>query len=145
MAPYYGALNGQTYSGVCAYSPQRNCMVYGGGNCNPTKLWRLNADRTFTPMPDAPAGCTVGIQQGLLCEDPATGNFLVLSQGRMFELNPTGSGSWKDLGPAPAYVGIPSAPDAVTCTPIAELGVVAYLTANPHSAPGVTFALFKRA
>ena len=129
-----------------AYSAARNVAVYGGGNDNPRKVWRLNADRSFTPMPDAPTGCTLGVQQGVLCEDPVTGNFLVLSQGNLFELNPTGSGSWTKLSGSrvpPSAVGNPTAPDGVICTPIPQYGVVAYITQT--SQVGGTFFLYKHA
>ena len=145
MAPYYGT-SGSSYHAVMAYSAARNVAVYGGGNDNPRKVWRLNADRSFTPMPDAPTGCTLGVQQGVLCEDPVTGNFLVLSQGNLFELNPSGAGTWTKLGASrvpPSAVGNPTAPHGVICTPIKEYGVVAYVTQT--SKTGGTFYLYKHA
>lgn len=145
MSPFYGA-SGATYHSVMAYSATHNVAVYGGGNDNPTKLWRLNADRSVTVMPAAPSGCTLGVQQGILCEDPVTGNFLVLSRGNIWELNPTGAGSWTKLSGSrvpPAGVGNPTAPDGVTCTPIRDYGVVAYITQSSRS--GGTLFLYKHA
>lgn len=145
MSPFYGT-KGNTYHSVMAYSAQRNVAVYGGGNDNPTKSWRLNADRSVTAMPNTPAGCTLGVQQGILCEDPATGNFLVLSQGSLWELNPTGAGRWTKLSGGrvpPAGVGNPTAPAGVVCTPIRDHGVVAYITQT--SSTGGTFYLYKHA
>jgi hypothetical protein len=145
MSPFYGNA-GATYHSVMAYSARRNVAVYGGGNDNPTKIWRLNADRSVSAMPDTPAGCTLGVQQGILCEDPATGNFLVLSQGGLWELNPTDSGRWTKLSGGrvpPAAVGNPTAPHGVVCTPIRDHGVVAYITQT--SSTGGMFHLYKHA
>ena len=145
MAPNYGT-SGATYHSVMAYSTAKNVAVYGGGNDNPTKLWRLNADRSVTHMPNTPSGCAVGVQQGIVCEDPATGNFLVLSQGNLWELNPSGSGSWTKLSGTrvpPSAVGDPRAPEGVTCTPIRDYGVVAYITQSSRS--GGTLYLYKHA
>jgi len=145
MSPFYGTA-GNSYHSVMAYSATRNVAVYGGGNDNPTKIWRLNADRSVTAMPNTPSGCALGVQQGILCEDPVTGNFLVLSQGNLWELNPTGSGSWTKLSGSrvpPSGVGNPAAPEGVTCTPIPDYGVVAYTTQSSRS--GGTLFLYKHA
>ena len=145
MSPFYGT-SGASYHSVMAYSATRNVAVYGGGNDNPNKIWRLNADRSVTTMPNTPSGCTLGVQQGILCEDPVTGNFLVLSQGNLWELNPTGSGTWTKLSGnrvPPSAVGNPTAPHGVTCTPIRDYGVVAYITQSSKS--GGTFFLYQHA
>jgi hypothetical protein len=97
MAPFYST-SGNTYHSVMQYSAKKNVAVYGGGNDDPRKLWRLNYDRSVTAMPYVPTGKTVGIQNGILVEDPVTGNFLLLSAGQLLELNPTGSGTWTQLG-----------------------------------------------
>lgn len=77
-----------------------------------------------------------------LCEDPATGNFLALSQGNLRGLDPTGAGRWARLSagriPPPAVVN-PTAPHGVTCTPIREHDLVAYTTQT--SSTGGTFHL----
>ncbi len=145
VSPNYGT-TGASYHSVMAYSPVKNVAVYGGGNDNPTRSWRLNPDRSVTVMPPTPAGCTLGVQQGVLCEEPVTGDFLVLSRGNLWLLDPTGAGAWTRLGGArtpPAGVGDPNALQGVTCTPIRALGVVAYLTQT--SASGGTFYLYKHA
>ena len=145
MAPWYGN-TGASYSSVMAYSARKNVAVYGGGHERPTKLWRLNADRSFTPMPDCPTDCQIGVQRGVLCEDPVSGNFLVLSQRNIFELNPDGAGSWTKLTGSrvpPAAVGDPAVPHGVICTPIAEHNVIAYITQTAVN--GGTFFLYKHA
>src|SRR4029077_19076704 len=104
-------MNTDGYHVVAAYSPVHNVMVFGGGCCpgNPRKLWRLNADRSFTAMPQVPIAEGVGIQQANFTVDPVTGNFLVMGgSGKQFwQLNPTGSGTWTQLPTPPAYVGNP--------------------------------------
>jgi hypothetical protein len=134
MSPYYGAA-GYSYNSVLEYSATHNCAVYGGGGDGPRKLWRLNANRSVTPMPDAPASTTVGIQSGNFVADPVTGNFLLLSAGELWELNPTGSGTWtKQTGARvpPARVGVPGGPgvtfiEGVISSAIPEYGIVAYI------------------
>ena len=144
MAPFYGA--GSTYSSVFEYSAGRNVGVYGGGNAAPRKLWRLNADRSFTVLTDVPAGKGVGMQQGLLVNEPVTGNFLLLSAGELWELNPTGAGTWTQQTGSrtpPAGVGNPSAPALANmiAVSISDHNVVAFIT--QPSASGGTFFLYK--
>ena len=76
MAPNYGS--GSTYHSVIEYSSVKNVAVYGGGNVAPNRLWRLNQDGTFTTMPNVPAGKAVGIQNGLLVNEPVSGLKLVM-------------------------------------------------------------------
>jgi hypothetical protein len=134
MSPFYGTA-GYAYHEVAAYSAIKNCMVYGGGNDNPTKIWRLNSNGSFTPMPDVPAGKELGIQRGNLVADPASGNFLLLSANELWELDPSGAGAWRqqtgsrlppaDVGrPGPAAVG---PIDGVVSCAIPEYGVIVYI------------------
>lgn len=146
MAPNYGS--GATYHSVMEYSGTKNVAVYGGGNAAPNKLWRLNADGGFTTMPNVPSGKGVGMQQGNLISDPVSGNFLLLSAGQLWELNPTGAGGWTQLTGArtpPAGVGIPGPgnPQGVVSSAIAEYGVIAYITQSQQT--GGTFYLYKHA
>ena len=146
VSPYYG--NSATYHSVMEYSRVWNVAVYGGGNAAPDKLWRLNADGSFNPMPNVPSGKAVGVQRGILDCDPVTGNFLLLSAGELWELNPTGGGAWKQQGGSrtpPSAVGIPGPgnPKAVLSCSIPEYGVIAYIT-QPTSSGG-TFFLYKHA
>ena len=70
----------------------------------------------------------------------------MLSQGSLFELNPSGSGTWTKLSGSrvpPSAVGNPTAPHGVTCTPIKDYGVTAYITQTGRS--GGTFYLYKHA
>ncbi|MGE0764555.1 MAG: hypothetical protein AB7N80_14865 [Bdellovibrionales bacterium] len=146
MAPNYGS--GSTYHSVIEYSPIKNVAVYGGGNVATNRLWRLNADRTFVAMPNVPAGKGVGMQQGIICADPVTGNFILLSAGQLWELNPDGAGSWAQLNGGrqpPAGVGSPGpgTPDGLICCPIPDYGVIAYI--KQTSMTGGTFYLYKHA
>ena len=145
-SPFYGS--GSTYHSVMAYSSKKNVAVYGGGNVAPNKLWRMSSDGTVAAMPDVPSGKAVGIQRGLITEDPVTGNFLLLSAGELWELNPGGNGVWTQQTGArvpPGGVGIPGPTtiQATICTSIPDFGVVAYIT-QPSSTGG-TFFLYKHA
>jgi chitodextrinase len=140
MAPNYGG--GATYHSVMEYSAIKNVAVYGGGDAAPTKLWRLNANGSFTVMPNTPGVTEVGIQRGNLVNDPVSGNFLLLSSGQLWELNPDGAGTWTQLASPPAGVGDPGFPTAVISSSISDYGVVAYIT--QPSQTGGTFYLYKR-
>lgn len=145
-APGYGS--GATYHSVIEYSAKRNLAVYGGGNAAPRKLWRLNADGSFNRLTDVPAGKGVGMQQGILVEEPVSGNFLLLSAGELWELDPRGSGAWRLLTAGrvpPAGVGVPgpSNPQAVIASSIASHGVVAFVT-QPQQDGGSMY-LYKHA
>jgi hypothetical protein len=146
MAPNYGS--GYTYNSVMEYSARKNVAVYGGGNVAPTRLWRLNADGSSAAMPNTPGNTRVGIQSGLLIDEPVTGNFLLLSAGQLWELNPSGSGTWTALTGSrvpPSGVGVPgpSNPQAMFCTSIPEHGVTAFVK-QPNQAGGTVF-LYKHA
>jgi hypothetical protein len=98
-------------------------------------------------MPNTPGSTEVGIQHGNLVNDPVTGNFLLLSAGQLWVLNPSGSGSWTQQSGTrapPAGVGIPgpSQLDSVISTAIDTYGVVAYITFRGRSG---NFFLYKHA
>jgi hypothetical protein len=143
-APFYGS--GSTYHSLIEYSSIKNVAVYGGGNVAPDRLWRLNSDGSFLAMPNVPAGKGVGIQQGLLVNEPVSGNFLLLSAGELWELNPSGSGTWTQQTGSrvpPGAVGVPGpgTPEAVIVSSISDYGVVAFITQPGHT--GATFFLYK--
>ena len=145
-APFFDDGSHATYHSVIEYSPQKNVAVYGGGNAAPTRLWRLNSDGTFIAMPNVPAGKEVGMQRGLLVNEPVSGNFLLLSAGELWELNPSGSGTWTQQTGArtpPNAVGIPgpNVIEAVIASSISDYGVVAFVT--QPSQTGATFFLYK--
>jgi len=90
-----------TYHSVMVYSPIHNVAVLGGGNGNSRQVWRLNPDRSVTQLKNAPRGYGVEVSgggAGYIVNDPVTGNFLLVSKdGTMWELDPTGSGTWTQL------------------------------------------------
>jgi len=145
-APNYGS--GSTYHSVIEYSLIKNVAVYGGGNVAPDRLWRISSDGSVLAMPNVPSGKGVGIQQGLLVDEPVTGNFLLLSAGELWELNPDGLGTWTQQTGAripPSGVGIPG-PDPLTrvsiiTSSIPDYGVVAFIT--QPSQTGAAFYLYK--
>jgi hypothetical protein len=108
----------------------------------------MDATGAAQAMPTVPSGKAVGIQRGLLAEEPVTGNFLLLSGGELWELNPNDAGTWTALTGSrepPSAVGVPGPPpiQAVICCSIPEHGVVAYVT-QPTQAGG-SFFLYKHA
>jgi hypothetical protein len=83
------------------------------------------------------------MQKGLLVNDPVTGNFLLLSAGQLWELNPSGTGTWTQKTSPPNGVGVPGPgnPQAVIATSVSDYGVVVFIT-QPTSTGG-TFFVYK--
>jgi hypothetical protein len=111
------------------YSKVYNLAILGGGDLNPRKVWRLNADRTITGMPDAPIG--VGIQLGNVVPEPVSGNFIVRGSNQLWRYDPRNTGTWTRLpDPPPNTVGNPSSPDfdGTISAPISTYGVIMYVT-----------------
>ena len=145
-APNFSASDASNYHTIMEYSASKNVAVYGGGNGAPTKLYRMNSDRSVTAMTLVPSGKAVGILAGILVDEPVTGNFLLLSAGELWELNPSGSGTWtRQTGSRnpPSGVQIPADPGKVICCSIPEYGVVAYI--SQATSTGGTFYLYKHA
>lgn len=143
-APFYGS--GSTYHSLIEYSAPKNVAVYGGGNVASNRLWRLSSDGSVLAMPNVPAGKGVGMQQGLLVNEPVTGNFLLLSDGELWELNPSGAGSWTQQTGSrtpPSGVGRPGpgSPVGVIASSISDYGVVVFITQPGQN--GATFFLYK--
>jgi hypothetical protein len=110
MSPFAGTPSGGAYNAVMAYSRGKNVAVFGGGHGSSQRLWRLSSNGTSVELTAAPAEVSVGIHYGLLVDDPVTGNFLLLSKGHLYELNPDGAGTWtKQTGNRvpPESVGYP--------------------------------------
>lgn len=133
---------------VIEYSPIKNVAVYGGGVGAESLVWRLNSDGTFTSLTGVPSGKGLGIQQGNLACDPVTGNFLLLSKGELWELNPAGSGTWTQqtgsrVPPANYDPFDDGSPNGVISCSIAVYGVIAYV--QQTSSGGGTFYLYKHA
>jgi len=124
-APFYGS--GSTYHSVIEYSFVKNVAVYGGGNVAPDRLWRISSDGSSVAMPNTPSGKIVGIERGVLVDDPVSGNFLLLSAGQLWELNPDGSGTWTQKTSPPGAVGVPGA-QWVVAAAIPDYDVIMFIT-----------------
>jgi hypothetical protein len=128
--PITGFGGSSPYNGMVEYSQAHNVAVLGGGS-DGRNLWRLNADRTVTAMPDAPIAFG-GYLSGNVVSDPLTGNFLFMGSGQLWELDPRGSGKWtRQTGSRvpPAAIDNPGPPDyhGVISTPIKNYGVILYV------------------
>lgn len=126
---------GDNYSHWAAYSSVKNVAVMGGGNFGQNRIWKMTSDGTVTELANAPSGCIIGLYRGTLTEDPASGNFLVLSGGNIFELNPDGGGTWAQqtgVRVPPAGVNIPASAEVIG-VPISTHGVTMYISGNTGS------------
>lgn len=124
-----------SYSLVMEYSAVKNVAVYGGGVAALTKLWKMDSGATVTAMTDVPSGKEVGVAHGVFVDEPVTGNFLLLSAGELWELNPNGSGTWTQQtggrAPPSGMTSAPNDPNWVTATSIQEYGIVMFISHNP--------------
>lgn len=160
MMPNYGQTGGgTTYNTVIDYSAVFNCAIYGGGAGGKTgsqgrQMRRLNANGTSTAMPDFPGAGTVGIDSGNLCCDPVTGKFLVVSSGELWDLDPSGAGTWAQLtgasSPPGGFGGVldpagdhAGSTNGILSCPIPDYGVVVYVI--QAGAAGGSMYLYKRA
>ncbi len=128
-----------TYHSAMTYSPIHNVAVFGGGNGNLRKIWRLNSDRSVTQLNDSPRGygTLVNASAGYLVNEPVTGNFLLVGEddGTMWELDPMGSGSWTQLtGSAAPPSGVHSSGRGNIAWAVPALGVVVFAGVNQSGA-----------
>lgn len=134
------------YQVAAAYSPVYNVAVFGGGCCNanPTKIWKFDQHHNITALATSPIG--IGTQIGNFTVDPVSGNFLIRGNHTFYELNPTGTGTYRQLPEPPSYVGNAngSFSDDFISAPIPEYGVVMYISCM-YSAGPCTVAIYKHA
>ena len=137
--------------GFAHYSPQRRCVVFGGGNGS-YKIWRLDANGSVSALTDVPGTLTApgaGYPHTLPVNNPANGNFLFMNtSSRWYELNPTGTGTWTARGGTVSILSsqvFDAASDpafgTIAC-PIPEYGVIALVKAYSGSQPAQMW-LFK--
>jgi hypothetical protein len=133
-----------TYHHVFEYSAKKNVAVYGGGNGQGSLLWRLDSNGNTTLMPVVPSGVDnvgAGEQMAKFVDDPASGNFLLIGNNQLWELNPDGAGAWTQKATPPAGVGDPMINQYLIPVSIPDYGVVAFITQPGHS--NGTFFLYK--
>lgn len=133
---------------VMAYSKVKNCALFGGGHSNigvtPNNVvcYRLNSDGTVTRMPNCPASSGMGAHNGVIAADPVGGNFLLFNDTEVWELNPTGSGTWTQQTGGKAmpagFQGHYAVPGSLSVdasggapTTVTDYGVIAH-TIMPH-------------
>src|SRR5215831_3530034 len=92
------------YHGVCEYSPSADCIVYGGGNGQGDKLWKMTSNGIVSAVTTPPFGVGVSLDtsnsqfapEGRLTVDPVTGKFLLFGKGQLWELDAT-TNTWARL------------------------------------------------
>jgi len=117
-----------TYERWGDYNAVHNCAVCfaSDGETSYDRPYRLNADRTFTRLPNSPRG--IGYLRGNVVTDPVTGNFLVMAtDGTFWELDPTGGGTWGQLADAPSELW-PLSRIGTICWAIPAYGVTVWAT-----------------
>jgi hypothetical protein len=152
LAP--GASGNSTIHSEGRYVAQCNCYIFGGGNIDLHKIWRLNADLTSTRLADTPI--PLAIDHGAnLAIDPVLGDLILVGQTdnmsrtnlvykMPFESYVNGTGTWLQLTGAnvPPFMntsdgtthGFPNIQNGFSAisTAIPELGVIAYVTGASH-------------
>lgn len=125
-----------SYNFVGGYSMTKNVFVFGGSNNTPNAVWKVTSDRTCIRMSDAPV--SLNLYDTSFIADPATGNYLVLTNGRQFyEFNPDGSsGTWTALPSVPngGVLGTVNVngngANGVGAACVQDFGVVVYISSN---------------
>jgi len=89
------------YHNLAEYSPVKQVAIFGGGNGS-NRLWKITANKTITPLTNAPFSITLGAGNRSAIADPVSGNFIFIfgigpGQGQLWELNPDGAGTWTRL------------------------------------------------
>jgi len=148
-----GAIPATGYHNTAAYSAKKNVMVYGGGNnakaVFSNEIWRLNADRSRTRMPDAPL--QVGINHGMVpVTDSRSGNFLFFGFRQLWELNPDAEGTWtRQTGTRapPADLLDPAADQRAALVPVdvSSYGVTLWIDAIYNRDPIARVRIYKHA
>lgn len=117
-----------TYHSDLRYSPQYNVAIFGGGNDTPQKVWRLNADHSYTALTDSPVNWGTAFSN--VTADPTTGKFLFVGYGQFWELNPSGLGTWTQLATPPAAIDNPQSTggeNELVSWPVPASGINAYV------------------
>ena len=122
-------------------------LVFGGGNNfndnwpNDRQLWRLDADRNLTGMPDAPF--RVGIYSGMsLCGD-GNGRVNLLGFGQFWRLDPSGNGTLHRLQDPPPDLVKPAPAGSLMSCAIDELGCAVYIQWDRARTPKASMHVFK--
>ena len=124
--PFWRTNGTGNYHNLAEYSAAFNCAVIGGGNSGPDKIWRVNSNGTTTQLTNPPR--SIGIQRGNLTTDPVTGKFLLFAQNELWELDPTGVGTWTQ------QTGLRAPPAGLPCNGIGTNdGTIAVAMPAPYN------------
>jgi chitodextrinase len=121
-----------SYTNFAEYS-KLGFLVFGGGS----NIYKMNSSGTITTLPSAPFG-NVNAGSGSVCcsiaADPVTGNIIVIDgSGKLWELNPSGSGSWtaKTSVVTPSlFTAAGGTGESLISAPISDYGVIMYVKCN---------------
>jgi len=110
-----------------AYSPTKKVLVVSSGSGG--IVWKLDQNGAWTRMPNAPQG--IGINTASFVADPASGDFILMTNGSstVWRLNPTGSGSWSAVSTTmpSALFGMNGPGDGLTGAADTSHGVIIYV------------------
>ena len=124
------------YHSVGEYQPVADAYVFGGGNNDPKKLYKLDAGGELTVLPSAPFPLGNGsTTQGILVSDPASDRLIAMQrQGEAWaELDPLNE-TWKSIpisggNPYLPQYGAPNLPHFKTIAiPIPEYDVIMFVS-----------------
>ncbi len=94
-----GKTSGLNYHSFAEYNPVHKVTVFGGGN-DSSKMYKLSAAATITPLKDAPL--VLSLPRMEFTVDPVSGDFLVLGQDKTFRAYDVTTDSWRALPSPPA-------------------------------------------
>ncbi len=120
------------YTNFAEYS-KLGFLVFGGGS----NVYKMNASGAITTLASAPFG-NVNIGTGSTCcsvaADPVTGNIIVIDgSGKLWELNPTGSGTWtvkNNVTTPSTFTAAGGTGESLISAPISSYGIIMYVKCN---------------
>lgn len=121
-------LNFGEYHSHAEYDPINKVIVFGAGNGNERKWYKLNSSGKITALQDSLVNA--GINRTNFTVDPIRGKFILTTSDQdMYELDATGSGTWTKLGISTPIVFVKDHwNNRAVVAPVSTYGVVMYAT-----------------
>jgi len=125
--------SGIGYHSIGEYQPNADVYVFGGGNSDSDKLYRVDADTTMTQLTNAPFGLgNAETSQGILVHDPNSNYYIAWDQADSWYQLDAVNDTWTSLNQSSgdgssAQTGTPNMTDgnSLAC-PINEYGVIMF-------------------